>query len=463
MLPIALSVLVAAAAPPRSLKIDHRPIDCLLKDRFALVEAVVEPADEVQRVRAYFRSSLDPDSFFVDMSLSLGRFAGTLPKPKERAGPVVYSIEALRVDGTVRRTPEMSAVIVRKPEECPAEGRLAEVAPSGDLRVGTTTASHSKPRGFGGVAGVQSVVSATGEDSAAKAEPAAGAGTPPKPPEPTPTAAQPARAQEAAAPPRPAPGESEYQIGAQDILKINVFGHEDLTQTAIVQEDGTFFFPIIGRVKASDMTPRELAKKIATLLSQGYVRNPQVTVMVQEYRSKSIFVMGEVSHPGPIPYSGNMTVMEMLAKAGPTAGAGAEVIVLRPASGSSGPVMPGEVLGEGAEGAAKQVETIRINIRDIQMGQLDKNVLLRPNDTVFITQAARVFLLGEVRTPGPQIYTPGMTVRQAIINAGGFTADAAKGKVSIGRQVDGKYKEAKAGLDDPVQPGDTVTVKAKLF
>jgi polysaccharide export outer membrane protein len=460
MLPIALTVLVAAAAPSRGLKIDHRPVACLLKDRFALIDAVVEPTEEVQRVRAYFRSSVDESFFFVEMPLSLGRFSGTLPKPREKAGPVLYFLEALGADGNVRRTPEMSAQIVRKPEACPTEARLADVAPDGDIRVGATTASRSKPRGFSGVSGVQGAASAVAEAAEAGTEAAPATGAAAKAPDTT----QPAtRAPEATAPPKPAPAEAEYQIGAQDILKIAVFGHEDLTQTAIVQEDGTFFFPIIGRVKASDMTPRELAKKIATLLSQGYVRNPQVTVMVQEYRSKSIFVMGEVSHPGAIPYSGNMTIMEMLAKAGPTAGAGAEVIVLRPFSGASGPVTPGDVLGEGADGAARQVETIRVNIRDIQMGQLDKNIFLRPNDTVFITQAARVFLLGEVRAPGPQVFTPGMSVRQAIINAGGFTADASKGKVMIGRQVDGKYKESKAGLDDPVQPGDTITVKAKLF
>ena len=72
-------------------------------------------------------------------------------------------------------------------------------------------------------------------------------------------------------------------------------------------------------------------------------------------------------------------------------------------------------------------------------------------------------MLGEVRAPGPQVYTPGLTVRGAITLAGGFTADAAKVKIKIGRQVDGKFQEVKANLDDPVQPGDTVTIKTKLF
>jgi polysaccharide export outer membrane protein len=97
------------------------------------------------------------------------------------------------------------------------------------------------------------------------------------------------------------------------------------------------------------------------------------------------------------------------------------------------------------------------------MGQLDKNVLVRPNDTVFVTQAARIFVTGEVKTPGAITYWPGATVRKAINTAGGFSADAATGHLRIVREVEGKTKEIKIGLDDPVQPGDTIIVKAKLF
>ncbi len=218
----------------------------------------------------------------------------------------------------------------------------------------------------------------------------------------------------------------------------------------------------MGRVKGSDMSPKELERKLTTLLAQGYLRNPQVTVMVQEFRSKNVFVMGEVARPGPLPYTGNMTVMQMLAQVGPTAGAGSEVMILRPLSGAQQGPLSLDV-ATGGDPANKQADTIRVNIRDIQMGQLDKNILLKPNDTVFVMQAAKVYLLGEVRNPGPQTYVSGMTIRQAITNAGGFTPDASKGKIIIGRQVDGQFKEIKAKPEDPVQAGDTITIKAKLL
>ena len=109
-----------------------------------------------------------------------------------------------------------------------------------------------------------------------------------------------------------------------------MLGHEDLTQTIVVQPDGTFIYPLIGRVKAGDLTPKELERKITTLLAQGFVRNPQVTVSVQEYRSKTVFVVGEVSRPGSYSMSGRMTVLELLSKAGPTSAAGVEVVIVRP-------------------------------------------------------------------------------------------------------------------------------------
>lgn len=263
----------------------------------------------------------------------------------------------------------------------------------------------------------------------------------------------------------PAKDTKDYLIGAEDILKVTVYGHDDLTQTVVVQSDGTFVFPLIGRVKASELSPKELERKIVILLSQGFIRNPQVTVVVQEYRSKTVFVVGEVSRPGTYPLSGSRNIVEILSRAGPlTAAAGAEVVVVRPLAEVTGPILPTEVGSEAEAGSAKkQAEVIRVNVRDIQAGDLEKNVLLQPNDTVFVPQAPKVFVSGEVRTPGAYPFLPGTTVRQAISLAGGLTSDGSSGRIRVVREVEGKTKEVKIKLDDPIEPGDTIVVKAKLF
>jgi polysaccharide biosynthesis/export protein len=291
-----------------------------------------------------------------------------------------------------------------------------------------------------------------------------------RPPPPPPPQDVPAQAQQTPAGGPTTTGPAGYEIGPEDILKVTVYGHEDLTQTVLVQADGTFMFPLIGAVKASGMTTLELERKITTLLARGYIRTPQVTVAVQEYRSKTVFVVGEVSHPGTYPFSGDgLSLVEVLARAGPmTVNAGAEVVVVRPKPGAdvSGPVLPFEVAEDGARAGlrAREADVFHINVRDIQQGQLEKNIALQPNDTVFVPQAPKVFVSGEVRNPGAYPWFPGMTARQLISVAGGLTPEGSDGRLKIAREGnDGKTHEDGIHKDDEVQPGETLVVRRRLF
>jgi polysaccharide export outer membrane protein len=282
---------------------------------------------------------------------------------------------------------------------------------------------------------------------------------------------------------------ADYQIGPQDILRVTVYGHEDLTQTVLVQPDGTFTFPLIGRVKASDNTPAELEKKIVTLLAKGFIRNPQVTVVVQEFRSKTVYVVGEVQRPGPYPLAGHTMLVEVLAKAGPTPNAGAEVVIVRPPKGSAvnGPILPTEVVGTDGGGktaagggaaampatasstaasgapSSPQAQVFRVAVGQIQEGHLDQNIALEPNDTVFVPQAPKVFVTGEVRNAGAYGWFPGLTARQLISLAGGLTPDGSDGRLKVVRQVNGQSKEQGIKLDAAIQPGDTLVVRRRLF
>ena len=104
-----------------------------------------------------------------------------------------------------------------------------------------------------------------------------------------------------------------------------------------------------------------------------------------------------------------------------------------------------------------------MNLRDIEAGDLEHNVALQPNDTVFVPEAPQVFVSGEVRNPGAYAYQPGLSVRQLVSMAGGLTPEGSMGRLRAVRKKDGKSKEEKIGVDDPIQPGDTLVVKRKLF
>lgn len=106
-----------------------------------------------------------------------------------------------------------------------------------------------------------------------------------------------------------------YRIGPLDKLSINVFGVPDLSGTLQTDAAGNLSMPLIGSVDASGATPNELATKIATLLRAHYVRDPQVTVNLEETTSQVFTVDGDVTQPGSYPVVGGMSLMRAVAAA----------------------------------------------------------------------------------------------------------------------------------------------------
>ena len=250
----------------------------------------------------------------------------------------------------------------------------------------------------------------------------------------------------------------DYVIGPQDVLTITVFNEEAMSGNFAVELDGTFSFPLVGRVKASELTLRQFEDELKERLSEGFLRNPQVTVGVEQYRSQRIFVVGEVRQPGTYPLTGDMTLIEALSKAGSTSiGASNEAIVVRARTGDGpdGPVLPGE--------DDDRVEKIRVDLTELQSGQLSQNVQLRDGDTIFVPRAETIYVFGQVKNPGGYPIPRDTTVLQALSLAGGVTEFGATGRIKIVRIVDGEETEIKVKLTDLVRPGDTIIVPERYF
>jgi polysaccharide export outer membrane protein len=105
-----------------------------------------------------------------------------------------------------------------------------------------------------------------------------------------------------------------YRVDSGDRLRITVFDQKDLTNTYSVDQAGYVAFPLIGSVPARGRTIQDLEGQIAAQLQKGYLRNPDVSIEVDRYRS--IFVMGEVGQPGQYTYVPGMTVQNAIALAG---------------------------------------------------------------------------------------------------------------------------------------------------
>jgi polysaccharide biosynthesis/export protein len=247
----------------------------------------------------------------------------------------------------------------------------------------------------------------------------------------------------------------DYVIGQQDVLTIQVFDQPDLGGKFTVEADGTFSFPLIGRIKAGGLTLRGFEGELNRRLADGYFRNPQVTVAVEQYRSQRVFVMGEVRQPGPVALTGGMTLIEALARAGSTLPtASGEVAVVRASQEGGGPAIPGQRPGS---------EVFRATIRDLESGALSQNIQLRDNDTIFVPRAESVYVFGQVNRPGAYAVQKHTTVLQALSLAGGVTENAAMNRIQIIRIENGAKKEVKVKVTDTVRPEDTIIVPQRFF
>ncbi len=245
---------------------------------------------------------------------------------------------------------------------------------------------------------------------------------------------------------------ARYTLGPQDQVKITVFDEPDLTNVYRIDSDGFITFPMINRVAASGLTPAGLQDRIRSMLAAGYIKNPQVRVEVEGYKSQSVIVGGEVRSPGKIQMTGSMTLIEALAAAGsPTSSASNEVTVSRPKKGAGG-------------ASENDVEIIRVNLKDIQLGRAGRDIQLQDGDIVNVPKAQTVFVTGFVRNPGAIVWEPGMTLQQAVALAGGLTDRGSDRRIKADRIMpDGKVVEVSLKLEDKVEPNDTVKVPAKIF
>lgn len=110
-------------------------------------------------------------------------------------------------------------------------------------------------------------------------------------------------------------GASEYRVGAQDLLEINVFQVNELNRTVRVNSNGQVSLPLVGVVQAGGKTVQELEKEIASKLSETYLQNPQVSVFVKEFTSQRVTLEGAVRQPGIYPVTGRTSLLQAIAQA----------------------------------------------------------------------------------------------------------------------------------------------------
>ena len=165
-------------------------------------------------------------------------------------------------------------------------------------------------------------------------------------------------------------GEPSDRIGVDDVFEVRVFGEADLTGAYRVSTDGTIDFPLAGRLGVAGITTTELQQILVDRLKEGYLKSPQVSVMMKEWNSRKVSVLGQVKNPGAVPYKPNMTIVDAIVGAGGfTATAAKNSVNLR------------------REGGGK-VQTRVYPVANITEGQ-SPNVLVLPGDVLVVDE--RIF------------------------------------------------------------------------
>ena len=321
--------------------------------------------------------------------------------------------------------------------------------------------------------------------------------------------------------------DTSYLLGAGDVLKITVYNNPDLSLETKVSEAGTISYPLIGDVQVVGLTVSAAEKRLAKLLdSGGFVKKPQINILVTLYQSKMISVLGSVLKPGRYPLDRATNLADMLALVGGATADGSDLVTIISKKGKKEYDLHNIVdKGESAQNIALEGgEIIYVHARDVAvMGQVNRpgkyavtggvrtlsdflsvagginavgsdlitvttmragkqsrfevdidslfragnstsNIELASGDTVYVARAPMVYIYGEVQRPGSFRIERNMTVIQALAQGGGLTQRGTQRNIELHRRnAKGAIEKLTPALTDLVKQDDVLYVQESLF
>ena len=320
---------------------------------------------------------------------------------------------------------------------------------------------------------------------------------------------------------------AEYTLGAGDYVRVTVYGDADLLRETRVSEDGVLTLPLVGEVKVGGLTTIETEKRIAEQLKKGgFIANPQVSVLVLEFMSKSVSILGGVLKPGRYPITRPSDVKDLIAEAGGITSDGSEVLTVVKGDKRSEYDLH-EIINQQVQSAdiiLKGGESIYVGMRDVAIvGQLarpgkfgiqgglrklsdfiaqaggpteaagetlfyttnvtgtpvteeinidqlfrapssDVNKHVHPGDVIYVPVAPQVYIYGEVQRPGMYKIDKHMTIMQAIAKAGGLSVRGTQRSVKLHRKnAAGEVIKLKPELSGTLQDEDVLFVEESLL
>lgn len=247
---------------------------------------------------------------------------------------------------------------------------------------------------------------------------------------------------------------SDYRLGPGDAIRILVFQNPDLTLETRVSEGGTITYPLVGAVAVGGTTIAQAELNIAKALrSGGFVQKPQVNIVLLQVRGNQVSVLGHVNRPGRYPLETfNTRVSELLAMAGGIIGS------IGGATGGADTV----VVSGLRDGKAFRKE---VDIAELfASNRLEDDFLVASGDVIFVPPAPVYYIYGEAQRAGSYRIKRGMSVQQAMAEAGGPTYRGTERGLRIDRRgPDGTIASINPQPHEPIQPNDVLYVSESLF
>lgn len=167
------------------------------------------------------------------------------------------------------------------------------------------------------------------------------------------------------APASPPAASTDYLIGVEDVLSVTVWKEPELTKNVNVRPDGKITFPLVGDLQAAGRTPLQLAASLTETLVQ-YIKEPIVTVTVEQINSYKIYLLGEIGKQGELILKRQMRLLQVIAMAGGLSPyASKNIVIVR-------------------EEGGREVRT-EIDYRKVISGERPElNIYLKPGDTIIV-------------------------------------------------------------------------------
>jgi polysaccharide biosynthesis/export protein len=241
---------------------------------------------------------------------------------------------------------------------------------------------------------------------------------------------------------------AQYRLAAGDTIRISVYQSADLTLETRLTEAGTISYPLLGSVALAGLTVSEAEKKIADGLRTGnFVKQPQVSVAVQQVRGNQVSVLGQVGKPGRYPLeTGNVQLTDMIATAGGVVPGGADQVVV--VGTRNGQPYRAEIDLPSVFGPNRRAN----------------DLTLQNGDVIWVERAPMIYMYGEVQKPGSLRLERGMTVMQALAASGGLTQRGTERGLRVHRRdAEGKVRIIEPAMTDKLQAEDIIYIRESVF